>query len=75
MAVAYAVVFAAPTFVLYWVLGADVSSDRPEIMDVSHGRITAHGYLASLTWAVPAAVAGFVANLIPFRAVENAANG
>ena len=74
MAIAYAVAFAAPTFVLYWVLGADVASSGSEIMDVSHGRITAHGYLASLTWAVPAAVAGFVANLIPFRTVENAAN-
>lgn len=74
MAIAYAVAFAAPTFVLYWVLGANVASNQPEVMDVSHGRITAHGYLASLTWAVPAAVAGFVANLIPFRTVENAAS-
>lgn len=72
MAVAYAVAFAAPTFIIYWISGENVSSGRSEIMDVSHGRITTHGYLASLAWAVPAAIAGFVANLVSFRTVENA---
>lgn len=75
MAIAYAVAFAAPTFVLYRILGENVSSGRSEIMDVSQGRITAHGYLASLAWAIPAAIAGFVANLVPFRTGENAGSG
>lgn len=71
MAVAYAAAFAAPFFIFYANSGENVSFDRSEIMEVSHGRITAHGYFASLVWAVPAAIAGFIANLVSFRTVEN----